>query len=158
MSIMLQFIGSIEFYAIAFGVAVAVIAIIMRPSDKGEALTYFARGEMMPSASGEELLSVWTDSYGRLRWRRYGVALDTDDCQVNCAVTVAGSDISIIERRTANRLCVWSNGIVDITFEVDEPLCQGRYHLHYESEWTSKHCSGTLRVPCAVERSFRMTL
>lgn len=42
--ILLAFIGSLEFYVIAFAVAIALVALMARPADKGEAQTLFARG------------------------------------------------------------------------------------------------------------------
>lgn len=41
--ILLAFIGSLEFYVIAFAVAIALVALMARPADKGEAQTLFAR-------------------------------------------------------------------------------------------------------------------
>lgn len=84
--ILLAFIGSLEFYVIAFAVAIALVALMARPADKGEAQTLFARG-VANEPSGEDGIVMTTDSDGRLEWTRHGVHLDTPDCQVNCAIT-----------------------------------------------------------------------
>lgn len=90
--ILLAFIGSLEFYVIAFAVAIALVALMARPADKGEAQTLFARG-VANEPSGEDGIVMTTDSDGRLEWTRHGVHLDTPDCQVNCAITVIDNDI-----------------------------------------------------------------
>lgn len=101
--ILLAFIGSLEFYVIAFAVAIALVALMARPADKGEAQTLFARG-VANEPSGEDGIVMTTDSDGRLEWTRHGVHLDTPDCQVNCAITVIDNDIKIIERKADDKL------------------------------------------------------
>uniref|UniRef100_UPI003FF0F031 hypothetical protein n=1 Tax=Candidatus Limisoma sp. TaxID=3076476 RepID=UPI003FF0F031 len=70
--ILLAFIGSLEFYVIAFAVAIALVALMARPADKGEAQTLFARG-VADEPSGEGGIVVRTGSDGGLAWARRGV-------------------------------------------------------------------------------------
>ena len=126
--ILLAFIGSLEFYVIAFAVAIALVALMARPADKGEAQTLFARG-VANEPSGEDGIVMTTDSDGRLEWTRHGAHLDTPDCQVNCAITVIDNDIKIIERKADDSWRKYTTPTATFT----SPACRrhpGRYHLY----------------------------
>lgn len=150
--ILLAFIGSLEFYVIAFAVAIALVALMARPSDKGEAQTLFARGVAIEPVAGEKGIIMTTDSDGRLEWTRHGVHLDTPDCQVNCAITVVDSDIKIIERKANDSLAEIAPADRDIRFSCLQPLRPGRYHIYYESAWSGEWASGYLRIPASLPK------
>lgn len=152
---MILFIGSLEFYVIALTVAVALIVLMMRPSDKGEARTFFARG-VIGSDDGGKHIEVTTDSEGRLEWVRHGVAVDTIDCQINCAVTVIDHDIKIIEKRVVYRIAEVNPQNCTLKFSCMDTLRPGRYHLRYESEWSGEWASGYLRIPAAIAKHMEM--
>lgn len=153
--ILLAFIGSLEFYVIAFAVAVALVALIVKPADKGEARTLFARGVMRES-DGNTGITLTTDSEGRLEWTRHGVHLDTPDCQVNCAVTVIDGDIKIVERQAVDKLAEVAPCDCDIHFSCLDTLPSGRYHIYYEAAWSGEWASGYVRIPTAIEKRMEM--
>lgn len=149
--ILLAFIGSLEFYVIAFAVAIALVALMARPSDKGEAQTLFARG-VADKTAGEEGITMTTDGDGRLEWTRHSVHLDTPDCQVNCAITVVDRDIKIIERKANDSLAEIAPTDSDIRFSCLQPLRPGRYHIYYESAWSGEWASGYIRIPASLPK------
>ena len=89
----LMFINSVEFFIAAFVVAMVIVGVLMKPSEKGEARTYFSRGEMRPSSSDETVVEVTVDERGHLTVVRRGVYLDTPDCELNYAILVIGKDV-----------------------------------------------------------------
>lgn len=149
--ILLAFIGSLEFYVIAFAVAIALVALMARPADKGEAQTLFARG-VANEPSGEDGIVMTTDSDGRLEWTRHSVHLDTPDCQVNCAITVIDNDIKIIERKADDKLAEICHTDRDIHFSCLQALRPGRYHLYYEASWSGEWTSGYIRIPTSLPK------
>ncbi len=157
MIVLAAFIGSLEFYVIALAVAVALIVLMMRPNDKGEALSFFARG-VIGSDDGSNDLEITTDANGRLEWVRHGVAIDSTDCQINCAVTVIDHDIKIVEKRVTDRLAAISPQTCSVKFSCMDTLRPGRYHLRYESEWSGEWVSGYLRIPASIAKHMEMHL
>ncbi len=151
------FIGSLEFYVIAFAVAVALIVLMMRPNDKGAAQTFFARG-VISDDDGDKGLEITTDTNGCLEWTRHCVAVDSADCQINCAVTVIDHDIKIIEKRVVDRLAAMEPHTCTVKFPTFEPLRPGRYHIRYEAEWSGEWASGYLRVPASIAKRMEMHL
>lgn len=91
----LMFINSVEFFIAAFVVAMVIVGVLMKPSEKGEVRTYFSRGEMRPSTSDETVVEVTVDERGHLTVVRRGVYLDTPDCELNYAILVIGKDVKI---------------------------------------------------------------
>ena len=153
--ILLAFIGSPEFYVISFAVAVAVVALIVKPADKGEARTLLARG-VVRDADGVTGITLKTDAEGRLEWTRHGVRLSTPDCQVNCAITVVDGDIKIVERQAVDRLAEVAPCDCDIHFSCFDTLRPGRYHIYYESAWSGEWASGYVRIPTAMAKQMEM--
>ena len=155
MILLAAFIGSLEFYAIAFAVAVALIVVMMRPSDKGEAITFSARG-VICDADGGTGLTLTADSQGRLDWVRHGIRLESDDCQMACSVTVIGSDITITEKRALGTIAEINPHQADVRFTSMQTLRPGRYHVRYEAEWAGEWAAGYMRIPTAIEKRMEM--
>ena len=132
--ILLAFIGSLEFYVIAFAVAIALVALMARPADKGEAQTLFARG-VANEPSGEDGIVMTTDSDGRLEWTRHG-----------------DNDIKIIERKADDKLAEICHTDRDIHFSCLQALRPGRYHLYYEASWSGEWASGYIRIPTSLPK------
>ena len=128
----LMFINSVEFFIAAFVVAMVIVGVLMKPSEKGEARTYFSRGEMRPSSSDETVV-------------RRGVYLDTPDCELNYAILVIGKDVKITERRADKSITEVCGTTVYVEFRVD-CLSRARYHLFIESPWSGQWAAGNVRI------------
>lgn len=147
----------VEFYVIAFAVAVSLVVLMMRPAEKGEARTGFACGEMSDSEAETPVLEVTGSRHGLLSVVRRGVVLDTLDCSVNYGYTIIGNDIKIIERRVDDKITELNGRTVDIRFSLPEEL-RGRYHLYFESEWSGQWASGYLSIPSDYTKSLEIHL
>ena len=141
----LMFINSVEFFIAAFVVAMVSVGVLMKPSEKGEARTYFSRGEMRPSSSDETVVEVTVDERGHLTVVRRGVYLDTSDCELNYAILVIGKDVKITERRADKSITEVCGTTVDVEFRVD-CLLRARYHLFIESPWSGQWAAGNVRI------------
>lgn len=150
-------LNSVEFYVIAFAVAVSLVVLMMRPAEKGEARTGFARGEMSDSEAETPVLEVTGSRHGLLSVVRRGVVLDTLDCSVNYGYTIIGNDIKIIERRVDDKITELNGRTVDIRFSLPEEF-RGRYHLYFESEWSGQWASGYLSIPSDYTKSLEIHL
>ena len=140
-----EFAGSIEFYAIMFAIAIAIVGFAMRPSEKGPAITAFAKGRITASATEQASVEAECLADGSLVVRRRGVWLDTPDCEINYSITITGSDIKISEKRVTAAFAELLPGATDIEFSFDPPRGT-RYHLLIESEWSGEWASGTIRA------------
>lgn len=147
---------STETCVIAFCVAMSLLAFIMHPKQKQAALTFFAKGEPSDAAGDEPSLEVETDREGRLHLRRVAIETPARDCTWAVAVKVAGTDITITEKSTADRLSSAGPATLDVEYFLSETLRRGKYHIRYESEVDGCWATGWLSVPTAVEK--RMTL
>lgn len=143
---MLCFVNTVEFYVIAFAAAIAIVVLLMRPEEKGEARTFLSWGGMRPASGGENSVEIGSDGYGRLRVVHRNAALDTFCCEVNCVITVVGKDIKITEKRTDSGIVELNPHTADILFECSEPL-NGRFHIYFESAWSGLWASGYVRIP-----------
>lgn len=145
---MLLFVGSLEFYVIALAVAAAIVAALMRPSDKPEARVSFCRGEMLPAemTETEAAVTIESDGKGHLLLTHSGIILPSADCEINCSVTISGEEIKVAERLVVPRSAMPTPQSAAVRFRFPEPP-QGRYRLVFESEWSSRWVSRHIRIP-----------
>ncbi len=143
----LLFVNTLEFYAIAFAVMVAIVALLVRPSEKGAATTSFCHGDLQPPCTlGEESLEIASDSYGRLHLAHRNVVLP-DGHTLNCSISIEGKDIKITEKPACSDPSADPNRVLaDVYYHPAETL-RGRFHIHFESPATGLWTAGYVRIP-----------
>ena len=122
---------SVEFYVILFTVAAMVVGLMARPSDRGEAQTSFAEGELSREVDTTPRIEVRCLENGDVELRRCGLRGVTADSTVALAITRIGYNISIEERVTFG--AGEGTPMERATFLI-KGLAQERYHLKYNSD------------------------
>lgn len=97
----IPFLHSVEFYVLMLFAAAAVLAVCVRPSRKGEALTHTLAGTLVAGdpEAGPALHLTCLDN-GDVEIRRTGLRNLTPDSHIALAVTQIGFDLAIKERPT----------------------------------------------------------
>lgn len=152
MLLLANFIGSTEFYVIAFVVAMALLALMMHPKERNAAITLLAVGESRPTANSEPMIEVEADRSGMLRLTRSVVTATSTDGTFAVAVKVSGSDIRITEKYTPKRGEALQATTYDVTYEIANALHAGKYHIRYESDIDGFWAAGWLSVPAVVAK------
>lgn len=151
----LLFIHSLEFYTLALLAAMAVVGLLMHPASKGEARTFFAKGNISPAESEETGIEAGCNGSGKITFTHKGLYLDTLDCEINYAITVIGKDVKITEKRTDKKMPEVAPAIVDVTFCID-CLGKGRYHLFFESPWSGRWAAGYISTDKAANKRIEL--
>lgn len=155
---MLLFVNTLEFYVIAFAVAVAIVVLLMRPSEKGPARTCFSIGNPTPSAGGDEEIEITSDSYGRLCVTHRNAVPESGAYEMSCSFVIAGNDIRITEKRICKPIAVVGSPTAeDIRYFCEEPL-NGRFHVYFDASWCGRWAAGYVRVPAATPKTMPLRL
>ena len=93
-----MFVGSVEFYVIAFVTTIVVVGILMRPSAKKEGRIVFACGEIVPASGIDDVVAIAGEGDGRLRFVHKSVRV-AENCEVNYSIAREGRNIKIVEKR-----------------------------------------------------------
>ena len=151
-------ITSVEFYTIAFVVAMALIALLMGRKEKQPPSTFIVQLDTCPddSLEAEDAVIIEGDPSGALRLRRTGFTIGPEET-VNLVITVQEDHCSIVEKKGKKKR--GSSGQAAIGEAVIKGLRYGtRYHLRYESQLTSTWATFTLDtsspVHCTVKLKF----
>ena len=152
-------IGTVEWCVIGFIVAMAVLAAVIKPASRHEAMTMFLRGDMEPAdgavPADEPELDIYVTDRGPVITRRgFDGHLRTDASSVALAVTVAGSDITIKERLVAGYGDEFAG---DVSFDASVLRLRGNYHVQYISDSLSRSTAFSLltRPGVRVRRTLR---
>ncbi len=124
---------SVEFYIIAFVVAMALVGVMFNPSKHGEAITYFANGCIKPALSdGMPTLESIGEDNRRLVLVHRCVAVPIGVTS-SIAIVLSGSDMRVSEKFNIPKGIEPEEAeICDIIYTIDFLLAQ-RYHLYFES-------------------------
>lgn len=128
---LLSILSSPEFYVIMVVIAAAVVAMSVRPSQKGQARSFFYAATLLSSADETRTsLSVTCLDDGSVQLMRGGLQrLLNSSGAVSMAVTITGFDVSIVERITPTGL---GDGVpVDAAMIIMDCLAMERYHVRY---------------------------
>ncbi len=147
-------VNSVEFYTLAAVVAAAVIAVFMRPADRGEALTFLIAGmlESDPSAALPSIHIKCGDDKSIILSRR-GLPPIGSDGAASLAVTVTGTGVAIEERLTPG---AGQPQYDAATFLLDF-LKPGRYHIVYRNTGLGLAASASLTVRPGIKIDRRLT-
>lgn len=147
----MNFLHTTEFYVIATLVAAAIVALLARPSSRGEARQHLLAGELSNASNRswsdtttvEPSISFRVRDDGAVVLTRHGVDGVSTSGAVSLAITVIGFDISIEERIVPGNNM--DDSIDTATFVLDF-LAPDRYHIKYNSSATSRFAATTILV------------
>lgn len=139
-----MFVGSVEFYVIAFVTTIVVVGILMRPSAKKEGRIVFACGEIVPASGIDDVVAIAGEGDGCLRFVHKSVRV-AENCEVNYSIAREGRNIKIVEKRVGGA-GVSPEMLADVYFSIDGvPL--GRYRVFFDAPWCGKWAVGTIAMP-----------
>lgn len=133
-------IHSIEFYVIAFVVAIALVTLLVGQRDHGEATTNIDTLDLSPSLGGEAgLLTITSEDTDKVTIRRTGLPVFEGDAVILVS-TVIDDKWHIEEKRATKGRGpnAEMDGTVTVSF-----LKPDRYHVRYDSEITGQWCTFT---------------
>ena len=141
---MLFALSAVEIYVLLAVAAAAVVALCVKPSARGEAVSHLLAGRLcrledVPAQTPSVDFECLDD--GNVLLSRRGLKEMTDSGAVSLAVTVIGFDVTVEERVVAGR-----NGgePVDTALFTLDFIGPERYHVRYISEPTASAASLTL--------------
>lgn len=142
--ILLFALSAVEIYVLLAVAAAAVVALCVRPSARGEAVTRLLAGRLCRledvSADSPRVDFECLDD-GNVLLSRRGLKDMTESGAVSLAVTVIGFDVKVEERIVAGR---GGDELVDTALFTIDFLGSERYHIRYVSEPTATAASLTL--------------
>ena len=89
---------STEFYVTIFVIAIALIGFILKPSNKGEAMTYFYTGNQTEASCPHETLIIEALESGDV-WITHTAVRAYPESEMALAITIIGDDIKIPEKQ-----------------------------------------------------------
>ena len=126
-------INSVEFYTIAFVVAMALIALLMGRSEKKPPSTYIIQLDTVETeGESADVVRFEATDDGRVRISRTGLMLNPEET-VNLVFTIRDEQCQIVEKKGIKRR---GTNSVPVTGEATVKwLRQGhKYHIRYESQ------------------------
>lgn len=150
-------ITSVEFYTIAFVVAMALVALLMGKKEKQPPSTYIVQLATSPDEGdeSEDAVILEGDPSGVLLLRRTGFTIDPEET-VNLVITVQEDHCTIVEKKGKKKR--GSSGEAAIGEAVIKCLRPaGKFHLRYESQLTSTWATFTLDTSAPVHRIVKLT-
>lgn len=136
-------INSVEFYTLAFVVAMALVALLMGRTEKDPPSTYIVQlATSIADAAGEDIVCMEPVDGGRVRISRTGLSIG-DEETVNLVFTIRENQCTIIEKKGIRRR---SAEPVPVTGEVTVKWLRpgNKYRVRYESQVTSTWATFTL--------------
>ena len=151
-------ITSVEFYTIAFVVAMALIALLMGRKEKQPPSTFIVQlaTSSDENIENEDAIKLDGEPGGVLRLRRTGFTINPEET-VNLVITVQEDHCTIVEKKGKKKR--GASGEAAIGEAVIKGLRYGtKYHMRYESQLTSTWATFTLDttvpVHCTVKLKF----
>ena len=136
-------INSIEFYTLAFVVAMALVALLMGRTEKDPPSTYIAQlATTVADEVGEDTVCMEPIDGGRVRISREGLSIGAEET-VNLVFTIRDNQCTIIEKKGVRRRGAEP---VPVTGEVTVKWLRpgNKYRVRYESQVTSTWALFTL--------------
>lgn len=133
-------VHSVEFYVIAFVVAMALITLLVGQKHHGEATTNIDTFNLIPSMADEAgLLAIVSEDTDRVAITRTGLPISEGDTIILVS-TIIDDKWHIEEKRATKGRGphVAMDGSAELAF-----LKPGRYHVRYDSEVTGQWCTFT---------------
>ena len=136
-------LNSPEFYAIAFVVAMALVALLMGRSEKNPPSTYIFQLVTEPDDNGDSDDTVCLEPIdgGKVRITRTGITLLPEET-VNLVFTIRDDECLIVEKKGVRRRGKPGSPVAgEVTVKCFKPM---KYRVRYESQLTSAWARFTL--------------
>ena len=149
-------ITSVEFYTIAFVVAMALVALLMGRKEKQPPSTYIVQLATTPDEGDESEDTVTFDGEpGKpLRLKRTGISIDPEET-VNLVITVQEDHCTIVEKKGKKKRGSLGEAVIgEAVIKWLRPA--GKFHLRYESQLTSTWATFTLDTTTPVHRIVKL--
>ena len=151
-------LSSVEIYVLLSLLAAAVLALCMKPSQKGEAISHLLAGTLCQFEECEidsPIIDFECLESGNVLLTRRGLQKLTESSAVSLAITVIGFDVTIQERIVIGS---GSGEPINTALFTLDFIGAERYHIHYISEPTSSAASLTLnnRPEMHVSRQLKL--
>ena len=149
-------INSVEFYTLAFVVAMTLIGLLMSRSEKKPPSTHIVQLETSPAQdNAQDTLTLEVIDRGRVSLQRTGLSIGSEET-VNLVITIQEDHCSIIEKKGIKRrgsIGQPVNGQAVLTC-----LRPGeRYRMRYESQLTSAWATFTFDMSSASPKQVALT-
>lgn len=150
-------INSIEFYTIAFVVAMALVALLMGRTEKKPPSTYIFQLLTIPADSDDEdMLCIEALDGGRVRLSRTGLSIGPEET-VNLIFTISDDKCSIVEKKGVRRRRSVDESVTgEVTVRCLRPGC--RYRIRYESQVTSTWATFTFDTSSPVPKNVKLNI
>ena len=152
--------GTVEWCVIGFMAALSVLAAVLRPSQRHEAMTYFIKGEYVDDDyestsgggaqgdDGKASLEVYVGDSGPVFMRRgFDGLLRCDGSTIALAITIKGADITIKERIAGGAGEPYRGAV---SFDCSALRLRGSYHIQYISDEMSRSTAFSLLMKPGV--------
>lgn len=128
-------VTSVEFYTLAFVVAMALVALLIGKRDKGTPSTHIVQLLTTPdSEDSEDMLLLEREPGGRVRLCRTGLYLGPEET-VNLVFTISDDHCSIVEKKGIKRRGSIGEPVSgEVTVKCLRPI---KYHMRFDSQVTS---------------------
>lgn len=149
-------VTSVEFYTLAFVVAMALVALLIGKRDKGTPSTHIV--QLLTTTGGEDdedTLRLERQQGGRVRLTRTGLSLGTEET-VNLVFTISDDHCTIVEKKGIKRRGSKGEPVSgEVTVKCLRPI---KYHMRFDSQVTSTWATFTYdaasQEPKEVKLSF----
>lgn len=150
-------INSVEFYTLAFVVAMALVALLMGRTDKQSPSTYIVQlPTAVVAAEGEDRVVMEPVDGGRVRICRTGLAIGAEET-VNLVFTIREDQCSIIEKKGVRRRGAQAVPVAgEVTVKWLKPAT--KYRIRYESQVTSTWATFTLDTSSPDPRNVKLNI
>ncbi|MBR1881885.1 MAG: hypothetical protein IJ808_02545 [Muribaculaceae bacterium] len=131
-------VHSVEFYVIAFVVAMALLTLLMGQRERGPATTQIDALTLLPARSEQSgRLAMSSADLEHVTISRSGIPLFEGDT-VNLISTIVDGKWHIVEKRgvAGHGAATSMDGLLEVAW-----LKPGRYHVRYDSEITGQWCT-----------------
>ena len=152
-------ITSVEFYTLAFVVAMALVALLMGRREKNPPSTYIVQLVTSPDddADAEDSVSLQPTETGKaVLLKRSGIALAPEDT-VNLVITIQEDTCNIVEkkgRKSRGKGIMGDPVTGEATVKCLHPGC--KYRMRYESQLNSTWATFTLDTSSTTARVVKL--
>ena len=149
-------IHSVEFYTIAFVVAMSLIGWLMSRSEKKPPSTHIVQLETVPAQDdAQDTLTMEITDNGRVLLQRTGLSLGNEET-INLVITIQEDHCSIIEKKGVKRRGSVGQPVSgQAMLSCLRPGC--RYRMRYESQLTSAWATFTFDMYSTTPKQVLLT-
>lgn len=150
-------ITSVEFYTLAFVVAMALIALLMGRNEKNPPSTYIVQLATTDAedADAEDTVTLQPTPTGAILLRRTGISVTSEDT-VNLVITIQEDNCSIVEKKGRKSRKGMTGDPVTGEAVLKCMRYGPKYHMRYESQLNSTWATFTLDTTSQEQRLVKL--